>query len=320
MNFSIVIPMYNKQHSIRRAVYSVLDQFSDLVDEMQLVIIDDGSTDNSLAIAKRIKIDNPHRDLVVHSQKNAGVSSARNKGIELARHNLLAFLDADDSYESHFLNEIAQLVHKYPSAGAYCTAYRFINIDQGTKRNAKLSGLSVVGAQQLLNDYFYSAATGDLPITSSSVCIRTSALQKVGGFPVGESMGEDQAVWSQLALTQKIAVSKKISANYFEGTDNSLMQTIAPSSEMPFNQRLQEQLNDGIVAMQNIDSVKIYIAGHLLDLIRRNIETGDLEAARKLINDPRSRVQFKRWVFWSMKLWVKTIRKSPNRLAYLQRH
>lgn len=319
MKFSIVIPLYNKQHTIRRAVYSIFDQCSELVDEVQLVIIDDGSTDDSLAIVNQLQKNNTHRDLVVCAQKNAGVSAARNKGAELASHKLIAFLDADDTYEPHFLDEIAKLISKYPSAGAFCTAYRIINANHGTKRKAKLSGLSSVGEQQLLGDYFYSAATGDLPITSSSVCIRKSVLQEAGGFPDKENMGEDQAVWSQLALTQLIAISKKIGTNYFEDTSNSLMQTIAPSSEMPFSQRLQEQLNDGIVAMQNVDSVKIYIAGHLLDLIRRNIETGDLEAARKLINDPRTRVQFKRWVFWSMKLWVKTIRNSPNRLAYLQR-
>jgi len=312
MKFSIVIPLYNKQDTIRRAINSVFDQIEIRKQAIQLIIVDDGSTDNSLTIVNRIQCENTHRDIIVYTQKNAGVSAARNKGIELASHNLIAFLDADDTYEPHFLDEITQLVNNYPIAGVFCTGYRFINTGHGTKRNAKLIGLVANNEQQILADFFYSAATGDLPITSSSVCIRKSALQKIRGFPNAENMGEDQAAWSQLALSQMIAISQRICANYFEDTSNSLMQTITPSKEMPFSQRLQRQLEGGLIPEQEIKSVKEYIAGHLLDLVRRNIASGDLEAAKNLIVDQRSRCQFKRWVYWSLRLQAQIILSKIN--------
>jgi len=313
MKFSVVIPMYNKQHTIRRAVYSVFDQLEELASEVQLVIVDDGSTDNSLSIVNRIQTENAHRDIIVYSQKNAGVSVARNKGIMLASHNFIAFLDADDSYEPNFLEEINKLIISYPSAGLYCTSYRIINTYNGTKRNAKLAGLRPAKNHQLLDSFFDSAATGDLPVTSSSVCIKRSALIEIGGFPVGEHMGEDQAVWSQLALTRQIAISKKIGANYFEDNSDSLMQTIAPSGEMPFSQRLQKQLSNGLIPTKEIAPVRQYIAGHLLDLIRRNIKSGDLTTAKKLLRDHRARAQTSRWVFWSLLLRIKLVRERMGK-------
>ena len=310
MKFSVVIPMYNKQATIGRAVHSVLNQFGEQVNEVELIIINDGSSDKSLSIVNRIQKENPHQNIVLHSQKNAGVSAARNKGIELASHNLVAFLDADDSYEPYFLDEITKLISEYPQASVYGTAYRFVNARAGTKRLSRVSGLLPGKDRQLLSDFFNSTATGDLPITSSTVCVHKAALLEVGGFPVGEHMGEDQAVWSQLALTQSIAISKKVCATYFEYTRDSLMQSITPNQEMPFSQRLQKQLDSRKISTRYVNSVKNYIAGHLLDLVRRNLEINNLETAKKLISDHRGQQQFKRWVYWSVKLRFNILRDS----------
>ena len=102
----------------------------------------------------------------------------------MAQNELITFLDADDSYEPDFYNEIAELVAKFPYASVFATGYRFVNIRQGTKRDANLVGLSL-DTQQIMDDLFYTAAYGDLPITSSSVCIKKRSLNSVGGFPEG---------------------------------------------------------------------------------------------------------------------------------------
>jgi len=203
MKFSVVIPSYNKQHELRRAVQSVIDQDGYTSDCYEVIIVDDGSTDESLKVAQQIQRENPSQKLIVHSQRNAGVSAARNKGIELSSTNLIAFLDADDTYESNFLSEIEQLATRYPEAAMYATGYRYIDASTGATKSARLAGLESNKPRQLLADFFYSAAYGDLPVTSSSVCIRKAALEECGGFPEGQNMGEDQAVWSSIALKQK---------------------------------------------------------------------------------------------------------------------
>ena len=86
---SIIIPLYNKEREIKRTILSVLNQdFSDL----ELVIVNDGSTDHSLDVVKDIKDDR----IRIISQQNAGVSAARNRGIAESRGEFILLLDADD--------------------------------------------------------------------------------------------------------------------------------------------------------------------------------------------------------------------------------
>jgi len=307
MKFSIIIPLYNKQDSIRRAIYSVLDQVGVDATQYELVVIDDGSSDESLEIVNKIQREHVDREIIVYSQANAGVSAARNKGVELASADFVTFLDADDTYEPNFLSEIESLIGNFPQAIMLATAYRFIDTYTGQKRDARMVGLDPEKEQQMLDDYFYSAAYGDLPVTSSSVCINRYALEDIGGFPVGENMGEDQAVWSQIALGYTIAISQKVCANYFEDTASSLMQTISPSDEMPFSKRLQHQLDRKEVFNVQVPSVEIYIAGHLLDLVRRNLQVGDVKSAKILSQDSRARRQPKRWAYWFLRVHLAVI-------------
>lgn len=300
MKFTTVIPLYNKQQSIRRAVYSVLNQQRPNTKQHELIIVDDGSTDNSVDVVKRIQQEQPLRTIVLHQQSNQGVSAARNQGIALASNEHITFLDADDSYEINFLQEIESLIEAHPTAQAFATAYRFINTSAGTQRTANLVGVEDTH-QQLLNDFFHSAAFGDLPITSSSVCITKTALNKVGGFPEGENMGEDQAVWSQIALNYDIALSNLVCANYFEAFTESLMGTVAPENEMPFSRRLREQFAAKDTPERFNASIQDYISGHLLDLARRNLEVGNAKNAVIILRHPFAKHQSKRWGYWLAK-------------------
>lgn len=300
MKFTTVIPLYNKENSIRRAIYSVLNQQSDEPKQHELIIIDDGSTDNSAEIVERIVAEQPSHNIVLHRQTNQGVSAARNAGIKLAKNEYITFLDADDSYEINFYQEIEALIATFPTAQAFATAYRFINTATGEQRNANIVGLSEDKHQQL-SDYFHSAAFGDLPITSSSVCITKSAFNYIGGFPEDENMGEDQSVWSQLALNYDIAISREVCANYFEAFTGSLMATIAPKGEMPFSKRLRKQFTAGKTPKSFEESIQSYISGHLLDLTRRNLEAGKPNRALELLGKPFAKYQFTRWCYWRVR-------------------
>lgn len=98
MKVSIIIPLYNTSSYIEKTLMSIIRQsFTDF----EILVVDDGSTDNSCIIVEKVKLINDRIKLL--KQKNSGVSSARNLGIENAKGEYIAFIDSDDIWDSNFL-------------------------------------------------------------------------------------------------------------------------------------------------------------------------------------------------------------------------
>lgn len=103
---SVIIPLYNKERGIRRAIASVLSQ---TYQEFELIIVDDGSTDNSYNEATKIS-DNR---IKIIRQENKGVSAARNRGIEESTGEWILFLDADDLLTPFCFSSLLKLYNRY---------------------------------------------------------------------------------------------------------------------------------------------------------------------------------------------------------------
>ena len=120
IKFSVVIPLYNKEKDIVNTIKSVLNQ-KYKADE--IIVVNDGSTDNSVEIIKH----NFGTKVTLLSQENSGETSARNRGLDNVKNEYVALIDADDIWEENFLLEIKILIEKYPSAVFYATASKSIN-------------------------------------------------------------------------------------------------------------------------------------------------------------------------------------------------
>ena len=194
--FSVVIPLYNKEATIERALFSVLNQS---IQDFEVIVVNDGSTDNGPNVVQ--SFDDP-RILMIH-QDNQGVSAARNRGIAEAKHDLIAFLDADDVWLPGFLKAIQQLITNYPHCAVYGTGYFF------GQRNGRISRIIVRGLEDnftgVLENYFQIAIKSDPPIHSSSIVVTKSAIKTIGGFPLGIKSGEDLLTWARLASSYPIA-------------------------------------------------------------------------------------------------------------------
>ncbi|HQG33181.1 MAG TPA: glycosyltransferase family 2 protein [Deltaproteobacteria bacterium] len=210
--FSVVIPLYNMRQYIARAVKSVLDQS---LDAFEIIVVDDGSTDGSAAAVEAIH--DPRIRLV--RQDNAGVSAARNKGISLARYDRICFLDADDMWDAGFLEAILRLKERYPQAGIYGTGYRLV-FPKGRDVEVTAAEAAHQDTTLLITDYLHRAKSTSL-LHSSGVMIPRRTFDEIGGFLVGEHYGEDQEMWTRIALHYPVGYDTRILFSFFQtGSEN----------------------------------------------------------------------------------------------------
>ncbi|MDR0866400.1 MAG: glycosyltransferase [Candidatus Symbiothrix sp.] len=200
---SIVIPLYNKEKQIENTLRSV---FSQTFQDFEIVIVDDGSTDNSANIVRSI---NDKRIRFIE-QKNHGVSMARNIGIQVAKYESIAFLDADDEWKPDYLETQIGLIHCFPECRVFACAYEF-------KRDEKLTPVILnkipfKGEKGVLTNYFEVASCSHPPLWTSAVVVKKEAILSIGGFPKNVTSGEDLLTWARLAVKYKIAYSRKVEA------------------------------------------------------------------------------------------------------------
>jgi glycosyltransferase involved in cell wall biosynthesis len=212
--FSVIIPLYNKAPYIKKAIQSVAAQS---FQEFELIVIDDGSTDDSLpklgVLSDELRIKDPEffAKLRIIEQKNSGVSTTRNRGVGMANYNYIAFLDADDWWEPTFLEEMKVLINEYPDAGIYGSSYYKV-------RNGKKIIPNIAVAKEFEKgyiDYYTSyAATMWMPLWTGSVIIPLNVFIEMDGFKPELRMGEDFHLWVRIAQKHKVAFVNKQLSNY----------------------------------------------------------------------------------------------------------
>lgn len=274
MKFSIIIPLYNKSSCITRAVQSVLDQ---TCDEFELIVIDDGSTDGGGEVVKLFT--DPRISLV--RQENAGVSAARNKGISFAKGELVAFLDADDSWKSDFLKTIERLREKFPQAGLYATAYQIVG-PSGQSRQVRLKVIPEPPWEGIVPSYFKSAALGEPPVCASAVAIPYDILMEYGGFLLGKRMGEDLDLWGRIALKYPVAISTQVEATYHHDAENRACINFIHGDEHPFVETVALH-RDRVKGLSSCaDDVDLYLTRLMTENVRQYVLAKNYHSARTL--------------------------------------
>lgn len=216
MRFSVIIPLYNKAPYIRKALESV---FAQTYTDFELIIVDDGSTDDSASIVQqfideRLKVKVEETSGAVTStynlspityklsvrlitQSNAGVSAARNSGVAASSGDYIAFLDADDWWEPTYLERMAQLIADYPEAGLYACNYVYY------KPGKTHVALNIpAGYINYPKAYYESNA---MPVWTGATIILKRVFEEMGGFPVGIKLGEDFLLWAKTAMHYPVA-------------------------------------------------------------------------------------------------------------------
>ena len=178
---SIVIPLYNSQNDILNCLKSISNQ---VYKNYEIIIVDDGSTDNSLNIVKDFKEKHPEILVKLFCQKNSGPSKARNVGIRESKGELIAFIDSDDEWRENKLNCIVPIFNNQEIA---LVASLYSIGEKEVFKNLDDSIEFISFNKLLLKNYF---------VTSGTVC-RTSVLNHFR-FNESQKYSEDYRFWLEI--------------------------------------------------------------------------------------------------------------------------
>ena len=276
LEVSVIIPLYNKRLHIERAIRSVQNQ---TIDDFEIIVIDDGSTDDGVDIVKNIQDDR----ISLFCQENMGVSKARNNGVKKSKSNFITFLDADDEWTDNHLESLLRLRRKFPQAGAYTTTYI------KKKKNKKIGKwnykyIPPAPWEGILSNYFKSEIGGDHPMATGVVGIPKKIYLEFGGFDEKATLGEDLDLWARIALKYPIAFSWNIGTIYHIDADNRLCSKLEPIRYHPFIVNGKKAIRNNDVPLQILPYFQELIAKKEIQVAARNILAGDMNTARKMID------------------------------------
>lgn len=272
MNFSVIIPLYNKAPYVEKAIYSVLTQ---TYQEFELIVVNDGSTDSSLEKVQEFK----NSQIQIVSQENSGVSIARNNGVKIARGKYITFLDADDWWAPTFLEEMKALIEEFPDAGIYGSSYYIVK--NGKERIAPI-GVDEAFTQGKINYYSVYAKTLCMPLWTGAVCIPRTVFDEQNGFKPQLKLGEDFDLWVRIAIKYAVVLLNKPLAYYNQDVEQELRGVVfekiyPPETHFIFNlDYLLEYENPDLKKM--LDSIRIYT------LFRYRLQNKYIEEYRKEMN------------------------------------
>ena len=118
---SVIVPVYNAEKYLEKCVNSIVNQ---TYKNLEIILINDGSKDNSLALCKKFNAD---ARVVVIDQENRGAAGARNSGISVATGDYISFVDADDWVENSFIEKLVNLIQSTDSDISICKIVRTKN-------------------------------------------------------------------------------------------------------------------------------------------------------------------------------------------------
>jgi len=181
---SVIIPCYNHGHYLPYALQSVLDQ---TLTYWEAIIVDDGSTDDTAAVA--YSVSDP-RIRYIH-QENKGLSAARNTGIRAAQGERLAFLDADDEWESTFLARCLETLEQDERLGFVYSRNSFIDAQGMLLPNS--------GGQALSHEQFRLRILEGGFFAVHAVLLRRRVLAAIGDFDTNLTSVEDWDLWLRIS-------------------------------------------------------------------------------------------------------------------------
>lgn len=203
IDLTVIIPVYNAGLLINRCLDSIFTQLGGY--EVEVICIDDGSTDNSVEIIEHRK----ELNITLLRQPNSGPAAARNKGIAAAKGRYLALLDADDYWQPGFIAETVSFLDAHSECIAVSVAQRHITLSGDHLAPAYISESGHREEGFVLDD-FYTFWSKYNHVCTGSITIRTKIAQQTGGQREELRICEDLEFWAYLATFGQLGFIPKV--------------------------------------------------------------------------------------------------------------
>ncbi|HKR56753.1 MAG TPA: glycosyltransferase family 2 protein [Gemmatimonadales bacterium] len=227
---SVVIPTYNRSHTLVRALESVFAQSEPV---LEIIVVDDGSTDDTQAVLR--KFGDRVRPIL---KSNGGAGAARNAGIEAARGEFVAFLDDDDAWLTDKVREQVRILDAHPRVGLTSTGAVFLDQDQ---RLDYVQSWSVEG--EAFDRVLYHN-----PVVTSSVMARRSCLVELPSlFRKDLAPVEDWELWIRLCARHEVMVVSRPLVRYYATPASAFRKTGVERSQDIYRRMYEGLLLDPVV-------------------------------------------------------------------------
>ncbi len=196
---SVIIPVYNVESYLEDAIRSAVK----LEEVGEVILVEDGSSDNSCEICNNWVKKHPKIKLVFHeNHQNKGVSLSRNMGIEYAVFDFISFLDADDWYLDNRFSAEREIFETHPEADGVYGGTGFFYEDSKLKDQARLTTISEITAPQ---DLIFTLLDGKGDrFTTDAITFKKTFLLSLGGFDQKLTLGEDTDLWIRASAAGKL--------------------------------------------------------------------------------------------------------------------
>lgn len=205
---SVIIPSFNRAPVLERAIYSVLRQsFTDF----ELIIVDDGSTDNTEELVKEIFKN--YQQVYYFKTDNQGVSAARNFGAKKAQGQWLAFLDSDDEWFINKLEAQIEVLKQNPTA-------TLIHTEEVWHRKGQELDVPLKYRKQ--KGDLFERATQHCVIGPSTVLLRADIFNQLDGFDENFELCEDYDLWLRWTAEHPVYLCEQPLIIKYDGAENQL--------------------------------------------------------------------------------------------------
>ena len=197
---SVIVPTYNRASVIKRALQSIYNQ---TYNDYEIIVVDDGSTDNTIEILEDERLRNPRLRYIRH-KKNMGVSIARNTGIINSAGKYIAFLDSDDEWHREKLEEQVRIMNSNENIGLVYTGSKII-----------YEGLNNEDIIPVFSGYIFNKLLERNFIAASSVMVPKGIFNEIGLFDERLKIMQDWDMWLRISKRYLIIPVKKVLIKYY---------------------------------------------------------------------------------------------------------